>query len=123
MEKYIRDEYSVGRTLLSDAPLNLTFALTPDRMRLEKVKGVGSECPTHTAGYFVAFVVPVARLTAYPTPNVTTVPIATYQVHGTVVKSQIYNSVANPNSIPSIAPDWFALFVSTPSRKTPSNAP
>ncbi len=74
-------------------------------MLRRKVKGVGQECPTHTAGYFVTFVVPVARLTAYPTPNVTTVPIATYQVHGTVVKSQIYNSVANPNSIPSIAPD------------------
>src|SRR6266436_7191852 len=36
MEKYIRDEYSVGRTLLSDVPLNWTIALTQDRMCLEE---------------------------------------------------------------------------------------
>ena len=36
--------------------------------------------------YFASFAVKafsVIKLTAYPTPNVTTVPIATYQVHGT----------------------------------------
>jgi hypothetical protein len=61
------------------------------------------------AVYFASFAVksfPVPlKLKAYPTANVTTVPIATYQVHGTFVKSQIYSSVTNPNSIPTIAPD------------------
>ena len=41
--------------------------------------------------YFAAFAVKglrsVTKLTAYPTANVTTVPIATYQVQGTFVNS------------------------------------
>src|ERR1700731_937760 len=85
-------------------------------------------------GFSATFAVPFAsfsvkafsftsKLTAYPTPNVTTVPIATYQVHGTFVSSQRYNSVTNPNSIPTIAPAWWARRVSTPSRKTPSRDP
>src|SRR6185437_9635697 len=61
------------------------------------------------AVYFASFAVKsssgLLKLKAYPTANVTTVPIATYQVHGTFVKSQIYSSVTNPNSIPTIAPD------------------
>src|SRR6266851_5092628 len=58
----------------------------------------------HFASFAVKAFSFTSKLTAYPTPNVTTVPIATYQVHGTFVSSQRYNPVTNPNNIPTIAP-------------------
>ncbi len=44
------------------------------------------------------------KLAMYPTPNVTAVPIITHHVHGTCVPSHRYNSIANPHTIPTIAP-------------------
>jgi hypothetical protein len=43
-------------------------------------------------------------LAAYPTANVTQVPIATHQVKATCVPFHKYSSIANPQSMPTIAP-------------------
>jgi len=62
-------------------------------------------------------------LVAYPTANVTHVPVATHQVKATLVHRHKYSSTARPAIIPAIAPPCVARFVKTPSKNTPSKAP
>ena len=58
-----------------------------------------------------------------PVQKVTVVPMSTYQVNAIGVSNRTYRTAARPAATPTIAAHSRGREVSTPSRKTPSNAP
>src|ERR1035441_1186456 len=87
-----------------------------------------STTPAATAA-FATFFPRSTALAPSPTANVTAAPISTYQVHATFGttpfpgKRHSATFIANPVTIPTIAPACVANLVSVPSRNTPSRHP